>query len=102
MVFNLLFEMMIILTKILNYHFFDFLLLRTFFQILGERLASMLNYNVTQLCGPKCVDLKVKDAQRFKWDPRKVMEQIVEVYLNLNSEQFAEHIAADEVCLVVI
>src|SRR5690606_21869929 len=29
-----------------------------------DRLAAMLNYNLDQLAGPKCVDLKVKDPQR--------------------------------------
>lgn len=50
------------------------------------------------MCGPKCSELKVKDAKaRFEWDPRKLLEQIVTVYLNLSSEAFAESIAQDEV-----
>jgi ubiquitin conjugation factor E4 B len=66
--------------------------------MLGEQLATMLNYNIAQLCGPKCIDIKVKDAkERFKWDPRDLIRQIVEIYLNLQSEQFAELISQDEV-----
>uniref|UniRef100_A0A914X9X9 Ubiquitin conjugation factor E4 B n=1 Tax=Plectus sambesii TaxID=2011161 RepID=A0A914X9X9_9BILA len=65
--------------------------------VLGERLASMLNYNISQLCGPKCTELKVKDKQRFGWEPRALMQQIVDVYLNLGSEQkFVDYIALDE------
>ncbi|VDK82794.1 unnamed protein product [Litomosoides sigmodontis] len=65
--------------------------------LLGERLASMLDYNVSQLCGPKCTELKVRDAvRRFMWEPRALLQQIVNVYLNLSSEKFAECIANDE------
>ncbi|VDN34843.1 unnamed protein product [Gongylonema pulchrum] len=65
--------------------------------MLGERLASMLDYNVSQLCGPKCTELKVRDAvRRFTWEPRTLLQQIVTVYLNLSSEKFAECIANDE------
>ncbi|KAH7697203.1 U-box domain-containing protein [Aphelenchoides avenae] len=64
---------------------------------LGDRVASMLNHNVIQLCGPKCSELKVKDAaSRFHWDPRRLLEKIVDVYLNLTSDEFANCIAQDE------
>uniref|UniRef100_A0A914RL49 Ubiquitin conjugation factor E4 core domain-containing protein n=1 Tax=Parascaris equorum TaxID=6256 RepID=A0A914RL49_PAREQ len=66
--------------------------------LLGERLASMLDYNVSELCGPKCTELKVRDAlRRFTWEPRALLQQIVHVYLNLACEKFAEYIANDEV-----
>lgn len=68
-----------------------------FAPLLGERLASMLDYNVAQLCGPKCTELKVRDAQkRFFWEPRHLLQQIVNVYLNLACPKFAEFIANDE------
>ncbi|KAI1711238.1 ubiquitin elongating factor core domain-containing protein [Ditylenchus destructor] len=64
---------------------------------LGERVAAMLNHNILQLAGPKSINLKVKDAERrFEWRPRQLLEQVVDVYLNLSSEQFAENIAQDE------
>ncbi|VDL77313.1 unnamed protein product [Nippostrongylus brasiliensis] len=67
--------------------------------VLGDRLASMLNYNIAQLCGRKCMELKVRDAaERFQWEPRKLVGQVVDVYLNLAafSDTFAEFIAHDE------
>lgn len=71
--------------------------------MLGERLASMLDYNLSQLCGPKCTELKVRDAMnRFTWDPRFLLQQIVHVYLNLSSEKFAQYIANDEVVISVL
>lgn len=64
---------------------------------LGDRVASMLNYNIVQLCGPKCTELKVKDAfSRFFWDPRKTLHQLIRIYLNLDSSPFSECIAHDE------
>lgn len=61
----------------------------------------MLDYNIAQLCGPKCTELKVRDAQRrFMWEPRALLQQIVNVYLSLSSEKFAECIANDEVNLI--
>ena len=66
-------------------------------EALGERVAAMLNSNLVQLCGPKCAQLKVHDAQkRFNWDPRRLTEQIVHVYVNLGSKQFGNQIAQDE------
>lgn len=67
--------------------------------VLGDRLASMLNHNIAQLCGRKCMELKVHDAaERFQWEPRKLVGQVVDVYLNLAafSDSFAEFIAHDE------
>lgn len=32
---------------------------------LVERLASMLNFNLQQLCGPKCKNLKVRFKEYF-------------------------------------
>ncbi|XP_053210295.1 ubiquitin conjugation factor E4 B-like [Panonychus citri] len=61
-----------------------------------DRLAAMLNYNLQQLCGPKCKNLKVKNPDRYGWSPKKVLNQITDIYLHLDSEKFCEAIAADE------
>lgn len=61
-----------------------------------DRLASMLNFNMRQLCGPKCKDLKVRSPQKFGWDPRRLLSQLFDIYLHLNCDIFAEAIAADE------
>ena len=68
-----------------------------FLDPLGDRVASMLNHNLLELCGPKCTGLRVKDARsRFNWDPRRLLGQIVDVYINLTSDEFAQCIAGDE------
>lgn len=61
-----------------------------------DRLASMLNFNMHQLCGPKCKDLKVRAPQKFGWDPRRLLSQLFDIYLHLSCDEFAGAIAADE------
>lgn len=61
-----------------------------------DRLASMLNFNMHQLCGPKCNDLKVRSPIKFGWDPRRLLSQLFDIYLHLSCDQFAGAIAADE------
>lgn len=61
-----------------------------------DRLASMLNFNMHQLCGPKCNDLKVRSPHKFGWDPRRLLSQLFDIYLHLSCDVFAAAIAADE------
>ncbi|GMR36540.1 hypothetical protein PMAYCL1PPCAC_06735, partial [Pristionchus mayeri] len=64
---------------------------------LGDRFASMLNHNISQMLGKKCSELKVRDADtRFEWRPRSFAAQLIEIYLNLSSPQFAQYVAHDE------
>ncbi|KAL4707873.1 hypothetical protein ACJJTC_010308 [Scirpophaga incertulas] len=63
---------------------------------LVERLASMLNFNLQQLCGPKCKNLKVRRPERYGWEPRRLLSQLVDIYLHLDSPQFHAALAADE------
>lgn len=48
------------------------------------------------MCGPKCSELKVVKPERFHFDPRKTLQQIITVYLNLNSDRFTQFVAYDE------
>lgn len=63
---------------------------------LVDRLSSMLNYNLHQLCGPKCSDLRVRNPTRYGWEPRRLLGQIVDIYIHLSSEEFAASLARDE------
>lgn len=64
---------------------------------LVNRLTAMLNFNLQQLCGPKCKNLKVKTPENYGWDPRRLLKQLIDIYLRLDCDQFAAAIAADEV-----
>ncbi|KAK5641761.1 hypothetical protein RI129_010308 [Pyrocoelia pectoralis] len=63
---------------------------------LVDRLASMLNFNLQQLCGPKCKNLKVRNPDKYGWEPRRLLSQLVDIYLHLNCDQFAAAVANDE------
>uniref|UniRef100_A0A336M9J2 Ubiquitin conjugation factor E4 B n=1 Tax=Culicoides sonorensis TaxID=179676 RepID=A0A336M9J2_CULSO len=63
---------------------------------LVDRLTSMLNYNLRQLCGPKCSNLKVRSPAKYGWDPRRLLGQIIDIYLHLSCDKFATAMAADE------
>ncbi|KAJ1680019.1 Ubiquitin conjugation factor E4 [Spiromyces aspiralis] len=49
-----------------------------------ERLALMLDYNLVQLAGPKCSQLKVHDMERrFGFRPRILLSELTSIYTNL-------------------
>ena len=48
-----------------------------------DRLSSMLNYNLVQLVGPKCSELKVKEPERYGFKPKELLSQIIMVYLHM-------------------
>lgn len=50
---------------------------------LVDRLAAMLDYNLKQLAGPECQNLKVEHPERYKFDPRKLFNTITDIFLNL-------------------
>lgn len=66
---------------------------------LVDRLASMLNFNLQQLCGPKCKNLKVRNPDKYGWEPRWLLSNLVDIYLHLDCDKFAHALAGDEVSL---
>lgn len=64
---------------------------------LVDRLSAMLNFNLQQLCGPKCKNLKVSKPQKYGWNPRDLLSQVVDIYLHLDCDNFATSVASDEV-----
>lgn len=81
-------------------------MLKLFTEALGDsftkkevvvRLAHMLDYNLEALVGPKKANLKVENPQDYKWNPRQLLSEIVDVYLNLKDKQpFLESVATDD------
>jgi ubiquitin conjugation factor E4 B len=51
-----------------------------------DRLAAMLNYNLDMLCGPRCSSLHVKDMDKYRFQPRTLLGEIFQIYLNLSGE----------------
>ena len=64
---------------------------------LADRLAAMLNFNLQQLCGPTCNNLKVRTPEKYGWEPKRLLDQMTGIYLHLGrSPLFATAIANDE------
>ncbi|KAL8587345.1 hypothetical protein ACOMHN_045592 [Nucella lapillus] len=63
---------------------------------LVDRLAAMLDFNLQQLCGPKCKDLKVKNPDKYGWEPKKLLNTLTDIYLHLDCQDFLSAIAQDE------
>ena len=63
---------------------------------LVDRVAAMLNCNLAQLCGPKCNSLKVREPEKYEWDPKKLLQRITDIYLHLDCDTFAQAVANDE------
>ena len=61
-----------------------------------QRLADMLDYNLDSLVGPKKANLKIENADEYGWNPKHMLSEISDVYLNLREKKaFVEAIAAD-------
>jgi ubiquitin conjugation factor E4 B len=61
-----------------------------------QRLAHMLDYNLDALVGPKKSSLKVENAQDYGWDPKQMLSEISDVYLNLKDKKtFIDSVATD-------
>jgi len=61
-----------------------------------DRLAAMLDYNLDALVGPRYMDLNVKDPQKYKFNPKQLLSDILQVFLNLSEQgEFVRAVAGD-------
>lgn len=64
-------------------------------EIVG-RLAAMLDYVLVQLAGPRCSDLKSKDMDKYGFDPKEFLSNVLQIYINLSTESpFIQAIATE-------
>ena len=63
---------------------------------LVDRLAAMLNFNLKQLSGSKCKNLKVRNSEKYNWDPKWLLSHLVDIYLHLDSDVLAAAMASDQ------
>lgn len=61
-----------------------------------DRLTAMMNFNLKQFCGAKCNNLKVKNPEKYGWEPKRFLDQLTDLYFHLYSPQFAESVISDE------
>lgn len=61
-----------------------------------DRLAGMLDYNLECLVGPRCNSLRVRNPEKYHFNPRALLSEIASVYLNLAPHTaFIDAIAKD-------
>ncbi|KAL2383737.1 hypothetical protein RJ035_005598 [Blastomyces gilchristii] len=61
-----------------------------------QRLADMLDYNLDAMVGPKSANLRVANLAEYGFNPRVLLSEIVDVYLNLmDKENFIIAVARD-------
>lgn len=61
-----------------------------------DRVAAMLNQQIDLLVGAKSSDMKVEDANKYKFHPKPLLSSFVDIYLNLGiSAAFIEAVARD-------
>lgn len=63
---------------------------------LVDRLAGMLDYNLSLMVGPKCSNLKVKSPEKYDFEPKKILADICQIYYNLSKQtKFVQAVARD-------
>lgn len=61
-----------------------------------QRLASMLNYNVETLAGPKARELKVDNPEKYHFRPGALLSDFIDIYIHLRgSPDFIRSVATD-------
>merc|ERR1711997_1183831 len=63
---------------------------------LVDRLAAVLNFNLKQLSGSKCKNLKVRNSEKNNWDPKWLLSHLDDIYLHLDSDVLAAAMANDQ------
>lgn len=63
---------------------------------MAVRVSSMLNFNLQQLCGPKCSGLKVKDPEKYSFSPKHLLDLLTDLYLHLDGDTLVRAVATDD------
>lgn len=61
-----------------------------------DRVAAMVDYTLDTLVGPKSMNLKVEDPKKYSFDPKTLLSEFIDIFLNLGiSENFIGAVARD-------
>ncbi|GAM16890.1 hypothetical protein SAMD00019534_000650 [Acytostelium subglobosum LB1] len=52
-----------------------------------DRIAAMMNYYLSQLVGPKCTELKVKEPEKYAFNPKQLLQQLTDIYVYLSKDE---------------
>ncbi|KAI8804051.1 ubiquitin elongating factor core-domain-containing protein [Cladochytrium replicatum] len=60
------------------------------------RLAAMLDFNLDALVGPRCTELKVKNPEKYRFNPKNLLNELIDVYMHLSHRtEFVSGVAKD-------
>jgi len=63
---------------------------------LGQKFANAINFCVDQLTTQKGLKFKIADPQRFKFEPKQLLANLICMYANMGVEQsFKEFVVSD-------
>ena len=63
---------------------------------IAAQLAMMLNRVLEPLAGPSCQNLSVRHPDKYRWDPKAMLGDVINFYLLLSEEDaFGQAMAAD-------
>lgn len=61
-----------------------------------DRLAASLDFNLNVLAGPRCQELRVQDKEKYKFKPRELLGDIMQIIINLaNKDRYVIATAKD-------
>mmetsp|Transcript_17752 Transcript_17752/g.24953 ORF Transcript_17752/g.24953 Transcript_17752/m.24953 type:complete len:262 (+) Transcript_17752:3-788(+) len=62
-----------------------------------DRIAHTVDSYIVKLIGPDVQELKVKNREKYNFDPRNLLSEILSIFLHLSkSEEFIQEVAKDE------
>lgn len=66
---------------------------------MADSMAAFLNYFLVHLVGPKRKDLKVKNFEKYNFNPSNLVKNIALIYISLTKEDsFCKAVVSDERC----
>eukprot|EP01133_Synstelium_polycarpum_P017689 gene17689-21093_t len=61
-----------------------------------DRITAMMNYYLAQLVGPKCTDLKVRDPEKYNFNPKLLLQLMTDIYANwCTNDNFVQSVVRD-------
>jgi len=61
-----------------------------------DRLAAMLDHNLSLLTGPRCQELRVSDPGQYAFNPRQLLRDFIQIFIHLGQfDDFAAAVARD-------
>lgn len=64
---------------------------------LGEKFAEAVDFCLDQLCSQKGLKFKIKDPERYHFQPKELLANLVRMYANMSHlDQFKTNVISDE------